>query len=57
MASAGRPWVRLGSANRVGRGLGVVTCAKLRVEPNSVKFYYTCKFDPSLMVLLMMRKN
>ena len=27
-------------------------CAKLRVEPNSVKFHYTCKFDPSLMVLL-----
>ena len=57
MASAGRPWVRLGSANKVSPGSGVVTCAKLRVEPNSVKFHYTCKFDPSLMVLLMMRKN
>ena len=29
-----------------------LVCAKLRVEPNSVKFHYTCKFDPSLMVLL-----
>ena len=29
-----------------------LVCAKLRVEPNSVKFHYTCKFDQSLMVLL-----
>ena len=29
-----------------------LVCAKLRVEPNSMKFQYTCKFDPSLMVLL-----
>ena len=29
-----------------------LVCAKLRVEPNSVKFHHTCKFDPSLMVLL-----
>ena len=29
-----------------------LVCAKLRVEPNSVKFHYTCKFDPSLIWLL-----
>ena len=29
-----------------------LVCAKLRVEPNSVKFRYSCKFDPSLMVFL-----
>ena len=29
-----------------------LVCAKLTVEPNSVKFHYTCKFDTSLMVLL-----
>ena len=29
-----------------------LVCAKLRIEPNSVKFHYTCKFDTSLMVLL-----
>ena len=29
-----------------------LVCSKLRVEPNSVKFHYTCKFYPSLMVLL-----
>ena len=28
-----------------------LVCAKLRVEPNSVKLNYTCKFDPSLMLL------
>ena len=29
-----------------------LVCSKLGVEPNSVKFHYKCKFDPSLMVLL-----
>ena len=29
-----------------------LVCAKLMVEPNSVKLNYTCKFDPSLMALL-----
>ena len=29
-----------------------LVCSKLRVEPNLMKFRYTCKFDPSLMVLL-----
>ena len=29
-----------------------LVCAKLRVESNSVKFYHTCRFYPSLMALL-----
>ena len=29
-----------------------LVCAKLRIEPNSMKFHYICKFDQFLMVLL-----
>ena len=29
-----------------------LVCCNLNVDPNTVKLHYTCKFDPSMMVLL-----
>ena len=29
-----------------------IVCDRLKVESTTLKMYYTCKFDPSLLVLL-----